>query len=109
MVPVTLYFLGMAFNSRPVKDIQKIWNKVPHDTDILITHSPPKEMLDDGFGCEELLSALPVISPKIYCLSHAHGCNNRKNLNKTMFINAAVVNRLEPMEQEYYISENLPL
>ena len=103
--PVTPYFLGMAFNARPGKDIKKIWNKVPHDTDILITHGPPKGILDDDFGCEELLNALPMINPKIHCFGHVHGCNDRKKLNKSLFINAALVNRLEPLEQEYFIAE----
>ena len=102
--PVTPYFLGMAFNVRPGKDIKKIWEKVPQDTAILITHGPPKGMLDDNFGCEELLNALPIINPKIHCFGHVHGCNGRKNFNKTMFVNAALVNRLEPLEHEYFIS-----
>ena len=35
-----------------------VWNKVPHDIDILSTHGPPKGVLDDNFGCEELAQAL---------------------------------------------------
>lgn len=103
--PVTPYFLGMAFNARPGKDIKKIWKKVPQDTAILITHGPPKGMLDDNFGCEELAQALTIISPKIHCFGHVHGCNGRKKLNKTLFINAALVNRLELMEQQYFIAD----
>lgn len=101
--PVTPYFLGMAFNARPGKDIKKIWKKVPHDTDILITHGPPKGMLDDDFGCEELLNAVLVINPKIHCFGHVHGCNGRKKLDKTLFVNAALVNRLEPMDIDFII------
>jgi predicted phosphohydrolase len=40
--PVTPYFLGMAFNAREGKERRKVWNKIPHNTDILITHGPPK-------------------------------------------------------------------
>ena len=103
--PVSPYFLGMAFNVRSGNDIRKIWKKIPHDTDILITHGPPKGMLDDNFGCEELAHALTIINPKIHCFGHVHGCNGRKKLNKTLFINAALVNRLQPMEQQYFIAD----
>lgn len=99
--PVTHYFLGMAFNARSGKDIKKIWNKIPHDTDILITHGPPKGILDDDFGCEELFQRVQVVQPKIHCFGHVHGKNGMVHYNKTTFINAGVVNRLELLEEEY--------
>ena len=101
--PVTPYFLGMAFNARSGKDIKKIWNKVPLDTDILITHGPPKGILDNDFGCEELLNTVVAVQPKIQCFGHVHGRNGMVNFNQTMFINGAVVNRLEPMDTAFYI------
>ena len=101
--PVTPYFLGMAFNARPGKDIKKIWNKIPLDTDILITHGPPKGILDDGFGCAELLNTVIAVQPKIHCFGHVHGRNGMVTINQTLFINAAIVNRLKLMEQDYVI------
>jgi len=39
----------MAFNARAGKEITKVWNKIPLETDILITHGPPKGILEGGF------------------------------------------------------------
>ena len=61
-------------------------------------------MLDDNLGCEELAHALTIISPKIHCFGHVHGCNGTNKMNETLFINAALANRLRPMEQEYIIA-----
>ena len=101
--PVTPYFLGMAFNARNGKDIKKIWNKVPIDTDILITHGPPKGMLDNDFGCEELLNRVNIVRPKIHCFGHVHGRNGMANLNQTRFINATLVNSSDPMDIAFII------
>ena len=59
---------------------------------------------DDDFGCEELLNRVNTLKPKIHCFGHVHGRNGIVHLNRTMFINAAMVNSLEPMEQEYRIA-----
>ena len=101
--PVTPYYLGMAFNERSGKAIKKVWNKVPVDTDILITHGPPKGILDNDFGCEELLQRVNIIRPKLHCFGHVHGRNGSLNLNKTMFINGAMVDRLDMMEEGYRV------
>ena len=101
--PVTPYFLGMAFNARPGKEIKKVCNKVPHDTDILITHGPPKGILDDDLGCEELLNCVNIIQPKVHCFGHVHGKSGSLNLNQIMFVNGAVVNRLDLMEEGYSV------
>lgn len=101
--PVTPYFLGMAFNARRGADIKKIWNKIPIETNILITHGPPKGILDNDFGCEEILQRVNIIQPKVHCFGHVHETNGIVNVNRTKFINAAVVNSLEPMAQGYKI------
>jgi hypothetical protein len=32
---------GWAFNADRGEEILKIWNKIPNNTDVLITHGPP--------------------------------------------------------------------
>ncbi len=100
--PVTPYFLGMAFNEREGKEISKTWNKIPFDTDILITHGPPKGILDSGMGCDELLLQINKVRPKIHCFGHVHGHNGMESYNTTKFINASMVNRLNPLENATY-------
>lgn len=100
--PVTPYFLGMAFNARQGAEIEKAWNKIPADTDILITHGPPKGILDQGVGSEELLTRINKIRPAIHCFGHAHGQNGIETINGTAFINASIVNCLDPFKNDEY-------
>lgn len=102
--PVTPYFLGMAFNARPGTEIKKVWNKIPSDTNILITHGPPIGIRDNGIGDEQLLQRTNKIKPLIHCFGHAHGQNGFETINGTTFINASMVNSLDPlMNTEYWI------
>ena len=100
--PVTPYFLGMAFNARRGQEIKKVWNKIPADTNILITHGPPAGILDNGVGDEELGYLIDKIRPAIHCFGHAHGQNGIGTLNDTTFINASIVNSLDPLKNEEY-------
>lgn len=92
----------MAFNVRPGKDIKKVWDKIPANTDILITHGPPKGILDKGVGCEDLRNHVNTIRPAIHCFGHAHGQNGVLENNGTTYINAAMVNSLDPFKNEEY-------
>ena len=90
-------FLGMAFNAWEGKEIKKVWNKNPADIDILITHGPPKGILDSGMGCEELLLQINRVRPKIHCFGHVHGQSGSELVNGTRFINAAMTNNPDQM------------
>jgi len=100
--PVTPYFLGMAFNARQGTEIRKVWNKIPAGTDILITHGPPKGVLDNGVGDEELLLQVFKIQPAVHCFGHAHGQNGMETVNGTTFINASIVNSLDSLQSAEY-------
>ena len=65
--PVTPYFLVMAFNAREGKEIRKVWQKIPANTDLVITHGPPKGILDNGLGDEGLYQRISDIQPAIHC------------------------------------------
>jgi len=53
---------------------QDVWtNIVPEDTDILITHGPPKAHLDLGhIGCDFLLAELWRVRPRLHVFGHVH-------------------------------------
>jgi Icc-related predicted phosphoesterase len=107
--PVTPYFLGMAFNAREGKEIKKVWNKIPADIDILITHGPPKGILDSGMGCEELLLQINRVRPKIHCFGHVHGQSGSELVNGTRFINAAITNNPDQMMNAGHRLVGIPL
>lgn len=56
---------------------QDAWSEtVPEDTDILVTHTPPKWHLDlplpDGLGCEHLLREVERVKPALHVFGHVH-------------------------------------
>ncbi len=100
--PVTPYHLGMAFNKRPGKEIRKVWNGVPSQTDILITHGAPLGILDGGIGCEDLLKRIVQIKPKYHVFGHTHCHTGMSKIGETTFINAAIVDSPDIMEIPNY-------
>jgi len=71
-----------AFGYRP-EDALAIWSAMPLDSDIILTHTPPKNHLDerkDGIpvGCEELCKRLWRIRPLLHICGHVHeGTSNK--------------------------------
>ncbi len=54
-------------------------NPIPEDVDIVMTHGPPKGILDwcpeGNVGCENLLQAVRRVKPMIHCFGHIHESN----------------------------------
>lgn len=69
--PLTHKWGNWAFQfSKP----ENVWrNRIPEDTDILLTHGPPKYHLDDrGFGNDWLLKELWRARPSLVVFGHVH-------------------------------------
>ena len=79
------------------QQLEKIWDTIPSDTDIVITHSPPFGILDDtGFsqvpcGCPKLLYKLEEIKPKYHIFGHIHNGSGVYVKGDTTFINASML------------------
>lgn len=77
--PITPAFNNWAFNVERGEAIKKYWDNIPDDTDVLITHGPPKGVLDNsiewgpGLGCEELAKRVAEVRPTIHIFGHIHG------------------------------------
>jgi|3_EtaG_2_1085321.scaffolds.fasta_scaffold00107_2 Icc-related predicted phosphoesterase len=70
----------------PPEELKDIWEEIPEDTDIVVTHSPPLGMLDlthDSYvrergnyyrqcGCEHLAKKIDDVSPILHCFGHIH-------------------------------------
>lgn len=59
------------------KEAKEIWSKIPEDTDILMTHSPPfgiKDLCYDNVraGCPHLRERVLKIRPDIHMFGHIH-------------------------------------
>ena len=94
-------FYSWAFNlPRGGEDLMQVWNQIPKDTDILITHGPPQDHLDVSgppynqphLGCELLREKVDEHPPKIHVFGHIHGGYGYKFYNGTHFFNASVLN-----------------
>jgi Icc-related predicted phosphoesterase len=98
---------GWAYNCKRSK-IYKHWEMIPDDTDILITHGPPKYISDYtvdfdrniiNVGDKSLLNKVLEIQPKFHIFGHVHdekghynnGVKTLGNKCKTTFINASIV------------------
>ena len=89
--PYTPEFHNWAFN-RSRNKLGHIWETIPDDIDILITHGPPKGILDSASrdrhvsehtGCSALFKRVIKIQPKIHIMGHLH--HNEDNLNNGIF------------------------
>lgn len=95
--PWTPFFLNWAFNLERGHRIREKWNKIPRDTDILVTHGPPMGILDqvpngEHVGCKDLNDIIKRIKPKLHVFGHIHhGGPNLVKTGSTTFVNAAVL------------------
>lgn len=68
--PLTPRYGNWPFQYPPDEDVWK--DKIPDDTDILITHGPPKGHLDDNVGCKYLLAEIWRRKPMLHVFGHVH-------------------------------------
>lgn len=72
------------------------YEKIPGDTDILITHSPAYGILDydDGinYGSEEILMKLSDLHLKAHLFGHIHAQHGILEQNDVIFSNGAIMN-----------------
>jgi len=93
--PVQPHFYDWAFNVRRER-IGEIWNQIPNDTEILITHGPPLGFGDcnednEHVGCEDLLNAIRNrVKPKIHAFGHIHHDYGVWKDENTIYVNAAI-------------------
>lgn len=85
-------FMGDCITNRQIRNYERI----PSDTDVLITHSPAYGILDfdDGinYGSEELLTRLSALQLKAHLFGHIHAQYGLKSLDDTIYSNGAIMN-----------------
>jgi len=106
-------FFNWAFNLPRGEKLQAKWDMIPEDTDVLITHGPPRNILDfvargsgygENVGCADLedtvLTKLPILKLNIF--GHIHYSAGALVKQNKLFVNAAVLN-------EQYAIANKPV
>jgi len=90
-------FNDWSFMKQRGEQLKAVWDLIPSDTDILVTHAPPYGILDpcppngSSEGCSDLLRAVQRIKPKLHIFGHLHGGAGTKVVDSTTFINASVM------------------
>lgn len=96
------YFCDWAFNIPESDRLISLYQNIPEDLDILITHCPPYNILDkshdyrngeEPLGSKELETVLLELGehhPKIHCFGHIHGDGGNVLTDGTCYINASV-------------------
>ena len=104
--PMSPSFGDWSFMRKREK-LYDLWQTIPEDTDILVTHTPPKGVLDlsedregklEMCGCKALLKRVMVVKPKLHLFGHLHTGHElintgirRYNMFETIFSNASAV------------------
>ena len=95
--PVQPWFYNWAFN-RKDDEINKHWDLIPLDTQILLTHGPIKGYLDltkhgDSAGCPRLREKIGELKElKMHCSGHIHeGYGKYVTDNGVTLVNASIV------------------
>lgn len=96
-------FFDMAFNMDRGDLIRAIWDRIPADTDVLLTHGPPMGILDRTYrgeqvGCEELAAAVARVRPKLHVFGHIHESAGELVKDGVRYVNAAICDlRYQPV------------
>jgi len=109
-MPDTPYFFNWAYNRARNISEQAMYNiplmkdytdKLPENTNILITHGPAYGILDELLyangdpkgqfvGCKDLLDRINIIKPDIHISGHIHCGYGEKHINGTSHYNVSI-------------------
>jgi calcineurin-like phosphoesterase family protein len=89
------YFLDWSFNLPRGQALRAKWEMIPDGTDVLITHGPPRGILDrttsgEAVGCDDLLDAVRRVRPRLHVFGHIHEGYGELSDGGTSFVNASI-------------------
>jgi Icc-related predicted phosphoesterase len=64
------------------EDLRRHFLNIPAEVDVLVTHGPPKGILDNGKGSEALREAVEMRTVRRHIFGHIHECGGRSALDK---------------------------
>lgn len=75
--------------------IERSYNNIPNNVDILISHGPPHGILDvalsgEHIGSKHLLGAIDRVKPRLVITGHCHESFGTAWRNNTLIVNAAL-------------------
>ncbi|MFG1486165.1 metallophosphoesterase family protein [Halobacteriovorax sp. RZ-1] len=105
--PIQPWFHDWAFNRHRGPEIQKHWDLIPNDTDILLTHGPPRAVMDlcangERVGCTDLLKTIQRVQPRVHAYGHIHEGYGTDIFGGIIFVNSCSLD-------ESYNYKNAPI
>lgn len=91
--PYTPSFKDWGFGVDTNEKMEQMFSKLPKNLDVLITHGPPHQILDEAhyqyLGSPAIAEAIFKKKPKVHIFGHIHEGYGMKKFNETLFINAS--------------------
>jgi Icc-related predicted phosphoesterase len=92
--PYTPKFYNWAFMKNRGPEIKQVWDLIPDRVDILVTHGPPHQILDENAfgkptGCLDLLNRVNEVKPSIHVFGHIHEAYGMIEISGTRYFNAS--------------------
>jgi Icc-related predicted phosphoesterase len=107
--PVSPRYFDWEWNRDRGADIKRHWDKIPDNTNVLITHGSPYNILDDTTsnghqGCEDLLNRIwELKNLELSVFGHLHKCGQQmEEINGVKFVNAAVLDDAYQLHDQLY-------
>ena len=108
-----IHFWGLPFFFSD--DISGMYDKsikqIPFNTDILITHRPPFQILDRAgeinYGCSNLLKRVTEIKAKYHLFGHIHDSYGIYDNKTTVFANSSIVNEDYKISNQPFVFDYL--
>ena len=107
----TPYFHNWAFNYHDIR-AKELWDQIPQDTQVLVTHGPPRFILDEVVdymnirhtGCPVLankIEKLPIL--QFHLFGHIHQGYGIKKLHGITYLNSSIMDeRYRPTNKPQY-------
>lgn len=82
-----------SFQAERGEPLRQIWQRIPDDTQILITHGPPWGILDRHvsgiqLGCEQLRDRVISVKPRMHLFGHVHESHGTHRQDGILYVNA---------------------
>ena len=82
------------------QDAERLWASIPTDTDVVVTHTPPKghcdaATKDSRSGCPALIRRLAVVRPLLHVCGHIHEARGIDRVQWSPFRNDSLVESTE--------------
>lgn len=90
------WFHDWAFNLKSEKELAEYFDRIPRNTHVLVTHSPPQFIMDttprgEAVGSSSLLKRLKLMKRiKLHVFGHIHGCYGELERYGIHFVNASI-------------------